>query len=161
MSRVLARSSRPIACELAVVAACLLGAMAGSAPVGAASANGAPRLPPEEIDVHWEDNGAAYHVPAGSKFFIALPTSPGSIGTWRWLRGATDPEVVTRLQRSQYLARPEGAADEMEGFQVFSFQTVDTGRTVVELRFRQRQPLDDEQAASPETDQFTITIDVP
>jgi predicted secreted protein len=160
MSRLVARFSRFPARTAAVVGVWLLATLAGSDPAGARSSDGPPRLPVEEIDVHWEDNGAAYHVPAGSKFFIALPASPASIGAWRWLRRATDPEVVTLLQRPGFLARPEGAADEMEGFQVFAFQAVDAGRTVVELRFKPRQPSEDEEPTTG-ADRFTITIDVP
>ena len=102
MNRALARAAQPRARIRNFVSPCLLAVLAGSVAAAAASAQGAGSLPPEEIEVDWHDNGGAYRVPPGSKLFIALPASPRSVGAWRWVREATDPEVVTRLQKPTF-----------------------------------------------------------
>jgi len=129
-------------------------------PASGTSPDPAPSIAHEEIDVHWRDNGRAYQVPPGSKIFIALPASPQGGGTWRWKRRATDPYVATPLQRPAFLARPESALDEIEGFQVFSFVAEGAGRAVIKLRFRDRGGVGDPADADQVIDRFRITLDV-
>ena len=97
----------------------------------------------ETLEVNWRDNGRPYRVGVGSQIFIALPASPRQIGRWQWLRSATDQDVVTQLQKPRFLARPEGATDEIEGFQEFSFVAEGPGPAVLMLRFKKLKSADD------------------
>ena len=114
------------------------------------------------LEVNLHDNGMPYHVGVGSQIFIALPASPRQIGRWQWVRSETDRNVVKQLARQEFHERPEGATDQTEGFQAFSFVAEGPGRAIILLRFKQRDDLEDGDSDEddPVSDLFKITVDV-
>jgi hypothetical protein len=130
---------------------------------GAAAPSVQEALAQEELEINAADDGRAYLVAVGSKIFIALPAGSRPIGRWRWRRAASDLEVVSRLEKPSFLKRPTTTADDIDGFQLFSFVAEEPGRSIIELSLRKHRRFHDAADDDDEDeidDRFAITLDV-